>query len=85
MTEREEECIQDSVGKARKKDHYELGLEDNIKIELKETGWGDMDLDSSGSKQGPLEGSCEHSSGPFGSIKCWGILVWLSDWQLLNK
>jgi hypothetical protein len=38
-------------------------------------------LDSSGSTEEPVEESCE----PLGSIKCWEIIEWLSDWQLLKK
>jgi hypothetical protein len=34
--------------------------EDNIKIDLKEIGFGDADV----------AGSCEHSNKPSGSIKC---------------
>jgi predicted deacylase len=32
-----------------------------------------------------VEGSCEHGNELSGSIKCWEILEWLSDWQLLKK
>jgi hypothetical protein len=31
---------------------------------------GECGVDSSGSGQAPLAGSCEHGNGPFGSIKC---------------
>jgi hypothetical protein len=30
-------------------------------------------------------GSCEHGNEPSGSIKCWEVLEWLSDWRLLKK
>jgi hypothetical protein len=30
-------------------------------------------------------GSCEHGSEPTGSIKCWEVLEWLHNWQLLKK
>jgi hypothetical protein len=29
--------------------------------------------------------SCEHGCEPSSSIKCWDILKWLSDWQLLKN
>jgi hypothetical protein len=37
------------------------------------------------SKLGPVDGPCEHINEPSGSIKCWVILEWLNDWQLLKK
>jgi hypothetical protein len=42
---------------------------DNIKMDLGEIGW-----DLCGSGWGPVEGSCEHSNEPSGSIKCWEVL-----------
>jgi hypothetical protein len=41
-------------------------------------------LDSSGSGQGPVEGPCGHGNEPSGFIKCWKILEWLRNWQLLK-
>jgi hypothetical protein len=39
-------------------------------------------LDSSSSRYGPAEGSCEHGNEPSDSIKCWDILEWqLADSQ----
>jgi hypothetical protein len=32
-----------------------------------------------------MEGSCEHRNEPSGSIKCWGVLEWLHNWQLLKE
>jgi hypothetical protein len=29
--------------------------------------------------------SCEHSNEPSGSIKCWEVLEWLHNWQILKK
>jgi hypothetical protein len=29
--------------------------------------------------------SCEHGNEPSGSIKCWEVLEWLQNWQLLKK
>jgi hypothetical protein len=43
--------------------------EDNIKVDLREIGW-----DTSGSRQGPAEGSCDHGNEPSGSITCLEIL-----------
>jgi hypothetical protein len=31
-----------------------------------------------------VEGPCEHGNEPSGSIKCWEILEWLSNWRLLK-
>jgi hypothetical protein len=41
---------------------------------LREIGWEGMYWIDSGSGQGPVEGSCEHSNEPSGSIKCWEVL-----------
>jgi hypothetical protein len=32
-----------------------------------------------------VEGSREHGDEPPGSIKCWEVLEWLQNWQLLKK
>jgi hypothetical protein len=32
-----------------------------------------------------VEGPCEHGNEPPGSIKCWEVLEWLHNWQLLKK
>jgi hypothetical protein len=32
-----------------------------------------------------VEGSCEHGNEPSGSIKCWEVLEWLHNWQLLKE
>jgi hypothetical protein len=42
-------------------------------MDLREIGWGDMNwIDLV--EDSPVEGSCEHCNGPWGSIKCWEIL-----------
>jgi hypothetical protein len=42
---------------------------DNIKMDLKDIGWGSMDwIDLA------QEGSCEHSNEPSGSTECWEVL-----------
>jgi hypothetical protein len=43
--------------------------EDNIKIAVRGNVAGRCGLDSSGSGQGPVAGSCEHSNGHSDSIK----------------
>jgi hypothetical protein len=43
--------------------------EDNIKMDLREVGWGHV-LDRSRSGQGQVAGCCEYSNEPSGSIKC---------------
>jgi hypothetical protein len=46
-------------------------LEDNIKIDLREIGWGGLDwfyLAEDGA------GSCEHDNELLGPAKCWEIL-----------
>jgi hypothetical protein len=49
--------------------------DDNIKLDLREIGWGGMDwIDLA-----------EHGNEPSGSIKCWKILEWLRNWRLLKK
>jgi hypothetical protein len=56
---------------------------DNIKIDLKEIGWDGMDwIDLAQDRE--LEGSCEHGNESLGSIKCWEVLEWLHNWQLLK-
>jgi hypothetical protein len=42
-------------------------------------------LDSSGSGQGPVDGSCEHGNEHSVSTKCWEILEKLSDWHFLKN
>jgi hypothetical protein len=46
-------------------------------------GW--YGLDRSGSGYGTVKGSCEHGDEPLDSIKCWEVLEWLHNWQLLKK
>jgi hypothetical protein len=45
---------------------------DNVKMDLREIGWDGLDW--SGSREGPVEGSCEHGNKPSGSLKCLEIL-----------
>jgi hypothetical protein len=44
-------------------------------------GWSELDRSVSG--YGPVEGPFEHGDEP--SLKCWEVLEWLHNWQLLRK
>jgi hypothetical protein len=56
---------------------------DNIKIDHREIGWDDMEwIDLVQDKD---QGSCEHDNEPSGFIKCWEVLEWLHNWQLLKE
>jgi hypothetical protein len=64
----EEECIQVIGGHARRRRWV-----DNIKMDLREIGWGGMDwivVAQDMDKEGPGEQGNESS----GSIKCWEVL-----------
>jgi hypothetical protein len=53
--------------------------EDNIKMYLRETGFGDVDwIHLAQDKDRDRIGSCEHGDEPLGSIKCREFLDWLS-------
>jgi hypothetical protein len=54
---------------------------EDIKMDLREIGWCDMDWIHMAEDRA----SCEHGNEPSGSIKCWKILVYLGDWWLLKK
>jgi hypothetical protein len=58
---------------------------DNIKMDIREKGRNDNGLDRTGSGQGSVEGSFEQGNEPSASIKCWEVLEWLHNWQLLRK
>jgi hypothetical protein len=47
---------------------------DNIKMDLREIGWGGMDWIDHVQDRNQWEGSCEHGTEPTGSIKCWEVL-----------
>jgi hypothetical protein len=47
---------------------------DNIKMDLKEIGWGDMDWIDLVSILRLVNGSCEHGNELSSFIKCWEIL-----------
>jgi hypothetical protein len=52
---------------------------DIIKTDLREIGWGVMDLIDLAQNRGPVEGSCEHCNEFPGCIKCLEILEWLHN------
>jgi hypothetical protein len=45
----------------------------NIKMDLREIGWDDMDWIDLDQNRDQWKGSCEHGNEPSGSIKCWEI------------
>jgi hypothetical protein len=47
---------------------------DSIRMDLREIGW-ESRLDSSGSGEGPVAGSCEHGNETSGSIKAGNFLT----------
>jgi hypothetical protein len=52
---------------------------DNIKMDLKEIEWDDIDWTDL-AQEGPVEDSCEYGNEPSGSIKCWEVLEKLHKW-----
>jgi hypothetical protein len=57
---------------------------DNIKMDLREIGWDGMDWIDLAQDMDQRRGSCEHGNETSGSIKCWEVLEWLRNWQLLK-
>jgi hypothetical protein len=51
---------------------------DDIKTDLREIEWGGMDWII-------LVQDKDYGNEPSGSIKCWEVLEWLHNWQLLEK
>jgi hypothetical protein len=47
---------------------------DNIKMDLRKIGWGDIDWIDLAQDRDQWEGSCEHGNEPSGSIKFGEIL-----------
>jgi hypothetical protein len=58
---------------------------DNIKIDLRALGWGDMDWIDLAEDMDQWRVLGEHSNEHSGSIKCWEVLEWLYNWRLLMK
>jgi hypothetical protein len=59
--------------------------EDIIKMDLEINGMGCSGLDSSGSGQGHVAGSCEHGHEPSGSIQCEEFIDWLRSYSLHKR
>jgi hypothetical protein len=55
---------------------------DNIRMDLGEMGWGDVDWSGSGWEQ--EKSSCEFGIEPPGSIKCWKTIEWLYNCRPLE-
>jgi hypothetical protein len=58
---------------------------DNIKIDISEIGWDDMDWIDLAQDRDQWEGFCEHGNEPSGSINCWEVVEWLHNLHLLKK
>jgi hypothetical protein len=58
------------------------GIISKLILKKQDKGYG---VDSSGSGQGIVAGSCDHGNEPSGFIKCYKFLKWLSNCWLLNK
>jgi hypothetical protein len=48
----------------------------NIRMDLGEVGWGDVDWIALSSGQEQVESSCEFGIEPSGSMKCWETIEW---------
>jgi hypothetical protein len=57
----------------------------NIKIDLRETGWNGMDWIDLAQDRDQWRTLCEHGDEPSGFLKCWEVLEYLHNWQLLEK
>jgi hypothetical protein len=52
---------------------------DNIKMDLGELGWGDVDwIGMTKDRNEQVESSCEFGIEPTGSMKCWETIEWPS-------
>jgi hypothetical protein len=49
---------------------------DNIRMDLEEVGWGDVDWIGLAKDRGQVESSCEFGIEPSGSMKCWETIEW---------
>jgi hypothetical protein len=52
---------------------------DNIKMDLGEVGWGDVDWICPAQDRRQVESSCEFGNEPSGSMKCWETIEWLHN------
>jgi hypothetical protein len=58
---------------------------DNIRMDLGEVGWGDVDwIGLAQDRNRWRESSCEFGIEPSGSIKCWETIQWLHNWWSLE-
>jgi len=74
-----------SEGKRQKGGRGRRWEDNNIKNGSYENRMSDCGLDSSGSGQGSVVGSCEHGNESAASIKCRYLVDRLSDCQLLEE
>jgi hypothetical protein len=58
---------------------------DNIKIDLREIGWDGMDWIDLAQDVDQWRALVSTVMDLRGSIKCWKVLEWLHNWQLLCK
>jgi hypothetical protein len=68
-----------SIGRPRRR------LENLIKTDLREIGWGSMDCVRLAEDNRPMAGSCKIGNEHLGSLKYWEILELQSDWGLHKK
>jgi hypothetical protein len=57
----------------------------DIKVALREIGWGGMDWIDLAQDRRPVEGCFEHGNEPPGAITSWEIPEWQSDGRLLKE
>jgi hypothetical protein len=69
----------------RTRERPRCGWMDNIKMGFREIGWGGMDWIDLAQDRDQWRSLCEHGNEPSGSMKCWEVLEWLHNWQLLKK
>jgi hypothetical protein len=73
----EEECIYDIDGKATRKEISRKPRRrwvDNIKMDLREVGWGNMDWTDPAQDRDWWRALVNTVTNLRGSIKCWGVL-----------
>jgi hypothetical protein len=61
------------------------GWVDNIKMDLRETGWDGVDWIDMAQDRDQWRALVNTVMNLRGSIKCWEFLEWLHNWQLLKK
>jgi hypothetical protein len=59
--------------------------EDNIKMNLRDIGWGSMDWIDLAQDRDQWRALVNTAMNLRGPIKCWEILEWLYDWRLTRK